>query len=79
MHQTKKGILWYFGMKIHIGLDKDSGLIQSVDTTSANLNEIARAAKLLHGKKEVVYGDSGYQRIEKRAEIADKNKTFSYR
>jgi len=25
MHQTKKGQQWYFGMKIHAGVDKDSG------------------------------------------------------
>ena len=25
MHQTKKGNQWYFGMKIHIGADVDSG------------------------------------------------------
>jgi hypothetical protein len=27
MHQTKKGNQWYFGMKVHIGVDKDTGLI----------------------------------------------------
>jgi IS5 family transposase len=25
MHQTKKGNQWYFGMKVHAGVDKDSG------------------------------------------------------
>ena len=25
MHQTKKGNQWYFGMKVHIGVDKDTG------------------------------------------------------
>jgi IS5 family transposase len=28
------------------------------------------AAELLHGDEEVVYGDPGYQRIAKRAEMA---------
>jgi transposase, IS5 family len=27
MHQTKKGNQWYLGIKVHIGVDKDSGLI----------------------------------------------------
>ncbi len=76
MHQTKKGNQWYFGMKVHIGVDKDSGLIHSVETTSANVHDITRAAQLLHGEEEVVYGDAGYQGIEKRAEIADKSITF---
>jgi IS5 family transposase len=76
MHQTKKGNQWYFGMKVHIGVDKDSGLIHSVETTSANVHDITRAAQLLHGEEEVVYGDAGYQGIEKRAVIADKSITF---
>ena len=70
MHQTKKGNQWHFGMKVHIGVDKDSGLIHSVETTSANVHDITRAAQLLHGEEEVVYGDAGYQGIEKRAEMA---------
>ena len=39
MHQTKKGNQWYFGMKVHIGVEKDSGLIHSVETTSANVHD----------------------------------------
>jgi Transposase DDE domain len=30
MHQTKKGNQWHFGMKAHIGVDKDSGLVHSI-------------------------------------------------
>jgi len=60
MHQTKKGNQWYFGMKVHIGVDKDSGLNHSVETTSANMHDITRAAQLLHGDEEVVYGDAAY-------------------
>ncbi len=32
MHQTKKGNQWYFGMKVHIGVDAESGLTHSVAT-----------------------------------------------
>ena len=59
MHQTKKGNQWYFGMKVHVGVDKDSGLIHSVVTTAANVHDLAPAAELLHGDEEVVYGDAG--------------------
>jgi IS5 family transposase len=38
MHQTKKGNQWYYGMKVHIGVDKDLGLIHSVITTAANVH-----------------------------------------
>ena len=63
-------------MKFHIGVDKDSGLIYSAETTSANVHDITRAAQLLHGEEEVVYSDAGYQGIEKRAEMAGKSTTF---
>jgi IS5 family transposase len=36
MHQTKKGNQWHFGMKAHIGVDADSGLVHTVTTTAAN-------------------------------------------
>jgi IS5 family transposase len=76
MHQTKKGNQWYFGMKLHIGVDKDSGLIHSVVTTAANVHELTTAAELLHGDEEVVYGDAGYQGIAKRREMAGKTMDF---
>ena len=63
-------------MKVHVGVDKDSGLIQSVETTSANVHDITRAAQLLHGEEEVVYGDASYQGIEKPAGMAGKKTTF---
>ncbi len=39
MHQTKKGNQWYFGMKAHIGVDADSGLVHTVRGTAANVSE----------------------------------------
>lgn len=42
MHQTKKGNQWYFGMKAHIGVDADSGLVHSVVTTAANVSDVAQ-------------------------------------
>ena len=69
MHQTKKGNQWYFGMKVHIGVDSESGLIHSVETTAANVHALTPAADLLHGEETVVYADAGYQGIEKRDEM----------
>lgn len=76
MHQTKKGNQWYYGMKIHAGVDKDSGLIHSVVTTAANVHDLTPAAELLHGEEEVVYADAGYQGIAKRPEMAGKSTEF---
>jgi IS5 family transposase len=56
MHQTKKGNQWYFGMKVHEGVDKDSGLIHSVAVMAANVHYLTPAAELLHADEEVVYG-----------------------
>jgi len=76
MHQTKKGNQWYFGKKVHIFVEKDSGLIHSMETTLANVHEISRAVQLLHGEEEVVYGDAGYQGIEKLVKMAGKSTRF---
>ena len=76
MHQTKKGNQWTFGMKVHTGVDKDTGLIHSVETTAANVHDLTPAAELLHGEETVVYADAGYQGIEKRAEMEGKGIGF---
>ena len=76
MHQTKKGNQWYFGMKVHAGVDKDSGLIHSVVVTPANVHDLTPAAQLLHGDEEVVYADAGYQGIAKRPEMEGKVPQF---
>ena len=60
MHQTKKGNQWYFGMKAHIGVDVDSGLVHTVTTTPANEADVEQVDALLHGKEEVVHADAGY-------------------
>jgi IS5 family transposase len=58
MHQTRKGKQWYFGMKFHIYVDKDYGLIHAIETTSANVHDLIPAAELLHGEERVVYADT---------------------
>jgi transposase, IS5 family len=66
MHSSKKGNQWYFGMKAHIGVDADSGLVHSVRGTSGHVSDIAEGNSLLHGEEKFGYGDAGYQGIEKR-------------
>jgi IS5 family transposase len=61
MHQTKKGNQWFFGMKAHIGVDADSGLVHTVATTAANESDVEQVADLLHGKEKQVWADSGYR------------------
>ena len=69
MHQTKKGNQWYFGMKAHIGADRDSKLVHTVVVTAANVADITKTAELLHGEEQQVHADAGYTGVEKREEI----------
>jgi len=66
MRQAKKGNQWHFGMKAHIGVDADSGLVHTVSTTPANEADVEEVGGLLHGKEQVVHADAGYTGADKR-------------
>ena len=68
MRQTKKGNEWRFGMKVHIGVDSETGIVHSMSTTSANVHDVTEAHRLLHGGEKRVWGDAGYQGVAKRDE-----------
>ena len=68
MHQTKKGNEWHFGMKVHIGVDSETGVVHSVSTTPANVHDVTETPRLLHGGETQVWGDAGYQGVHKRPE-----------
>jgi transposase, IS5 family len=61
MHQTRKGQQWYFGMKLHIGVDSKTKLIHSLTTTAANVHDGKVLGELLHGTETRVYGDQAYR------------------
>lgn len=73
MHSSQKGNQWHFGMKAHIGVDAESGLVHTVTTTAANAHDITQAHALLHGEEEMVFADSGYRGVEKREEIQEQH------
>jgi len=77
MCQTKKGNQWYFGMKIHAGVDAGSGYVHTITATSANVHDIEETAKLIREDDEVAYGDSGYSGAGKREEIKDDERLAS--
>ena len=78
MHQTKKGNEWHFGMKAHIGVDVQSGLVHSVAGTAANVADIAQTHWLLHGREKEVFADAGYLGVEKREEIATRHPDIAW-
>ena len=80
MHQSKKGKQWHFGMKLHIGMDSQSGLIHSASVTSGNVHDSQELPNLLRGEETRLYGDSAYrgEKQKKRLkELAPRAKDFT--
>jgi IS5 family transposase len=65
IHQAKTNNEWYFGIKAHIGVDADSGLVHSVVGTAANVKDVSQSYALLRGHEEEVFGDAGYFGVDK--------------
>jgi len=78
MHSSRKRDQWFYGvppeygMKAHIGVDRDSSLSQSVVSTAGTVHDLTSVSELLHGEEDVVYGDAGYQGLERRREMKSK-------
>ena len=76
MSSTKKGNDWYFGMKAHIGVDLDSGVVHSLDTSTAKLHDSQVWDALLHGEETSVWADKGYVSAEREAAFAGPGKAW---
>jgi IS5 family transposase len=68
MKQTKKGNAWHFGMKMHIGTDRQ-GRVHSVVVTDAATHDSIVMEELLHGEEKTIYGDKAYANGQKQAEL----------
>ena len=68
MTQTKKGNQWHFGMKAHIGVDAESGLVHTVECTTAKVADITMMEACLHGEEEIALGDRGYHKTNRTIE-----------
>lgn len=71
MHQTRKGKQWHFGLKAHIGVDQESGVVHTLVTTAANVSDISQTPALLHGQEEAVWADAGYVGVDKREDMQE--------
>ena len=69
MHQTRKGNQWYFGAKLHVGVDAGTGYIHTTEVTAANVHDGAVAHKLIREDDHVFYGDSAYCAVGKHEEV----------
>lgn len=80
---TRKNDRSYFGYKVHAGMDMESGLIHSLQSTTASVHDSQVWDELLHGEEKAVfadkaYYDQGYKQCLRRQNIycgiLDKNK-----
>ena len=69
MHSVQKGNKWFFGARLHMGVDAGTGYIHSMQMTAANVEERAIVPELVRKDDHVVYGDAGYWRMENRKEV----------
>jgi len=69
MSSTKKNSNYTFGMKTHVGVDAESGLIHTCISTTAKVSDRTEFSNLLHGKETAVFGDKGY--------VSDRDKHFA--
>ncbi len=66
MHSAKKGSNRHFGMKLHIGVDKVTGIIHTAAATPADVHDVTKVDELRRSDEREVIGDSGYLGMEKR-------------
>ena len=71
MHSSKKGNQWYFGMKAHVGVDAESGLVHTAGVTTGKVHDAKVMANLVREDDTAVYGDKGYASEEKQRAAED--------
>jgi IS5 family transposase len=75
MKSTKKGNQWYFGMKVHIGTDKQ-GRAHSIAVTDARVHDSQVMDDLVHGEEDEVYGDKAYADEERKQQMESQGLTW---
>ena len=76
MSSTKKGNTWYFGMKAHVGVDAESGVTHSVETSTARVHDSQVWDELLHGEETSVWADKGYVSADREATFTEGGKVW---
>ena len=66
MRHSKKGNQWYFGMKAHIGVDAESGLVHTAGVTPGSVHDAKVMDGLIREDDRAVYGDRGYASEKKK-------------
>ena len=63
-----------FGYKAHVGVDEGSGLIRTVITTPANVNDTVPADRLIRGDEKTVWADAAYHTHARQAALKAQRK-----
>jgi IS5 family transposase len=66
MSQSKKGNQWYFGMKVHIGVDARSGLAHTAGVTTGKVHDAKVMDNLIREDDQSVFADKGYVNEKKK-------------
>lgn len=66
MSQSKKGNQWYFGMKAHIGVDAQSGLVHTARMTTGRVHDAKVMDQLIREDDQAVFADKGYVSEKKK-------------
>lgn len=74
MSSTRKNNNFHFGMKTHIGVDAESGIIHSMEGTTAKEPDCKQLENLLHGEEELISGDKGYTSDKRKKDWRKKKK-----
>ena len=61
-----------FGYKAHVGVDEGSGIIRSVLTTPANVNDTTPADELICGDERAVWADAAYHTHARERALKDR-------
>lgn len=76
MSSTRKNNQWYFGMKAHVGVDTQHGLVHTVVTSTAKVHDSVKLEELLHGQEQVIYGDKAYASQGARTRYEEQGKRW---
>ena len=68
----KRGLT--FGYKAHVGVDEGSGIIRTVITTPANVNDTVMADDLIRSDEKTVWADAAYDTHARRARLKAEGK-----
>jgi IS5 family transposase len=76
MNSTQKNNNYYFGMKQHIGVDADKGLIHTLESTTAKVHDSQKLEDCLHGEETIISGDKAYGSKELKQKCRNEGKTY---